>query len=199
MVELRKIMKAFLIIIPLLSIFSCTTSKSETQPDGIIQEHPVDREISTPTPPPIPVLTEGGANFNPGSISAEEFETAMWEIQILIEKINRVIREKNYDEWLTYLSDDFVRTINSPEYLDRLSQTSRLLRLQKIVLKTPQDYFFKVVVAARTNINVDVHLDDIEFLSHTRVKAYAVVKNHRLRLFEFVKDDGKTWKVSLSG
>jgi hypothetical protein len=65
------------------------------------------------------------------------------------------------------------------------------------VLKTPQDYFIWVVVAARQGISVDTHLDDIEFLSHNQVKAFSLVRNQRLRLNEFVKSGG-TWKLALS-
>jgi hypothetical protein len=135
--------------------------------------------------------------FDPGSISPREFADARSEIELLVEEINRVIRAKNYTNWLTYLSDDFIATINSPEYLDRVSTSSRQLTMQKIVLKTPRDYFTHVVVAARKNISVNARLDDIEFLSHNRVKAYSLVRNQRLRLYDFVRS-GDTWKLSLS-
>jgi hypothetical protein len=181
-------MKAFLTIVLVVSIVSCTTNTPEPQ-SGVILPEP---------PPPIskPEPADHGP-FDPGSISPREFADARSEIELLVEEINRVIRANNYTKWLTYLSDDFIATINSPEYLDQISTSSRQLTMQKIVLKTPRDYFTHVVVAARKNISVDARLDDIEFLSHNRVKAYSLVRNQRLRLYDFVRSEG-TWKLSLS-
>jgi hypothetical protein len=202
-------MKAFLTILLIISIFSCTTNTPEPQPGRIIPDFssagrqepvaPGPVQITIPAPgPALPAAINDAADFDPGSISREEFENARSEIELLIEEINRVIRAKNYTKWLTYLSDYYITAINSPEYLERISKTSRQLTMQKIVLKTPRDYFTHVVVAARANISVDAHLDDIEFISHTQVKAFTVKGNQRLRLFEFVKDKG-VWKVALSG
>jgi hypothetical protein len=183
-------MKAFLIVISLLSIFSCTTSKPEPPPVIKIQGNPA--AVSAP------VIENDGANFDPKSVSEAEFKTAMSEIRLLIEEINRVIQAKNYAAWVSHLSDDFVSAINSPEYLAQVSEFSVQLKSRNIVLKTPLDYFTEVVVPSRENISANAHLDDIEFLSHTRVKAFTIVLSRRLRLFEFVKDKG-VWKIALSG
>jgi hypothetical protein len=188
-------MKVVLIVFPLLCIFSCTTSTPESQSDITIQDL-----LTSKLEEAVPAAAQDPADqdsFDPASVSAEEMADAMSEIQLLIEEINRVIQAKNYKAWTTYLSDDFINTINSPEYLTRISKTSRQLQKQNVVLRTPQDYFSRVVVASRENIRVDAHLDEIEFLSHTRVKAFTIKGNQRLRLFEFVKDKG-TWKVTLS-
>jgi hypothetical protein len=202
-------MKAFLTAVLLVSIFSCTTNTPEPQSGVIVPDFPpaVNQEalpfpgpvqITVPAPgPAVPAAGGDEDGFDPRSISREEFEDARVEIELLVEEINRVIRANDYTKWLTYLSDDFIATINSPEFLDRISKTSRQLSIQKIVLKTPRDYFIQVVVAARKNISMDAHLDDIEFSSHNRVKAYTVKGNQRLRLFEFVRSNG-TWKLALS-
>ena len=122
----------------------------------------------------------------------------MDEMRQLVIEINGVIRAKDYEGWVSYLAEDFIAAINSPDYLARLSESSRQLKGQNIVLKTPQDYFNYVVVASRKNIRVDASLDDIEFLSHNRVKAYTVnARRQRLRLFEFVKAEG-AWKIAFS-
>ncbi|GHV77286.1 hypothetical protein AGMMS49942_21070 [Spirochaetia bacterium] len=190
-------MKAFLAILLLLSTFSCTTNTPEPQQGVILPQDPAfPAPVQITVPAPGPGTSADQIPFDPRSISSKEFEDARSEIALLIEEINRVIRANNYTKWLTYLSDDFIATINSPEYLDRISKTSRQLTMQRIVLKTPQDYFKQVVVAARQGISLDAHLDDIEFVSHTRVKAYTVKGNQRLRLFEFVKSRG-TWKIAL--
>jgi hypothetical protein len=193
-------MKVFLTILLLSGIFSCTTNTPEPQSGVILPDVPsVDRqESANPAPGPAsPKVINGEAVFDPSAISHEEFENAKSEIQFLVEDLNRVIRVRDYTAWLSYLSDDFIATINSPEYLDWISKSSRQLTMQHIVLKTPRDYFTHVVVAARKNVTVDAQLDDIEFLSHNRVKAFSLVRNQRLRLYEFVRSGG-TWKLSLS-
>lgn len=193
-------MKGFLTILLLISIFSCTTNTQEPQPGIIIPDFPSVSRQEPAIPGPaqaLPTAINDASDFDPSSISRQEFEDAKSEIELLVEEINRVIRAKNYTQWLTYLSDDYIAAINSPEYLDRISKTSRQLTMQKIVLKTPRDYFTHVAVAARANISTDAHLDDIEFMSHTRVKAFAIKGNQRLRLFEFVKDKG-AWKIAFS-
>ncbi|WP_157784177.1 hypothetical protein [Treponema primitia] len=152
-----------------------------------------------PVQTPVAVVVEDAADFDPKSITKEVYNSTKEEMQRLIEDINRVIRTKDYAKWINYLADDFIQAINSPAFLADLSESSRQLKGQNIVLKTPQDYFTYVVVASRENIRVDASLDDIEFLSHNRVKAYTInARKQRLRLFEFVKD-GDSWKIAFSG
>ncbi|MFP3041088.1 hypothetical protein LQZ19_04625 [Treponema primitia] len=204
-------MKALLIIILLLGIFSCT-SKPTPQPEVIVRELETPKQeepavVQTPAAVVVEekavvedvVAVENTADFDPKSITKEEFNSTKEEMQRLIEDINRIIRAKDYAKWINYLADDFIQTINSPAFLAELSESSRQLKGQNIVLKTSLDYFTYVVVASRENIRTDASLDDIEFLSHNRVKAYTInARKQRLRLFEFVRDGG-AWKIAFSG
>jgi hypothetical protein len=185
-------------LILLISIFSCASNGPESQPELSARE----------LPPPafeVPAAArqeaeevESESDFDPQSITVQEKETTMDEMRLLIAEINRVIRAQDYEGWFSYLADDFIAAITSPGYLAQLSESSQQLRGKNIVLKTPQDYFAYVVVASRENIRVDASLDDIEFLSHNRVKAYTVnARKQRLRLFEFVKA-GDAWKIAFS-
>lgn len=192
-------MKALFLIIPFIGMFSCASNRLESWPEPAARELPPP-ELETPA---AVQETEGEgeeyeADFDPRSITAQEKETTMDEMRQLVVEINQVIRAKDYERWISYLADDFIAAINSPEYLARLSESSRQLKGQNIVLRTPQDYFTYVVVASRENIKVDASLDDIEFLNHNRVKAFTInVRKQRLRLFEFVKA-GDTWKIAFS-
>lgn len=128
--------------------------------------------------------------FDPSSISKEEKDTAKIEIQHLIQQLNSIIRAKNFNAWVSYLSPDYFAIISSAEYLDRISQSSVLVK-QKIVLKSAQDYFNHVVVPARTHDRVD----EIEFESQNRVKAYTVNnRGEKLRLYDLEKT-GNGWKI----
>jgi hypothetical protein len=203
MLSWEAVMKAFWIVVPLLGIFSCASNRLDPAPEFVVQVLPpaaIEEPATVPQPAAISQSEEEDeANFDPLSITLEEKETTMEEMRLLIDEINRVIRARDYDGWFSYLADDFVAVINSPSYLTQLSESSRQLRSQNIVLKTPRDYFTYVVVASRENVRVDASLDDIEFLSHNRVKAYTVNtrSRQRLRLFEFVKAGG-AWKIAFS-
>jgi hypothetical protein len=189
-------MKALFLVIPFIGISSCASNGQESQAELAAQVFP---------PPAIEASVialqeeeEDEAGFDPQSITAQEKETTMDEMRLLIAEINRLIRAQDYEGWLSYLADDFIAAINSPDYLTQLSESSRQLKGQNIVLKTPRDYFIHVVVASRENVRADASLDDIEFLSHTRVKAFTInTRRQRLRLFEFVKA-GDTWKIAFS-
>jgi hypothetical protein len=147
-----------------------------------------------PVPPPAeavsqpPVVTE--TVFDPGSISQEVFDTTKTGVQHFIEDLNRIIRSKNYDLWISHLGEEYLSEKSSPEYLAQISDQPRL-KTQKIVLNSAQDYFIHVVVPSRQNDRVD----DIEFVSPTRVKAYTVTPNgQRLRLYDLESSEN-TWKI----
>jgi hypothetical protein len=135
-------------------------------------------------------------NFDPASITREEFTSTKEEIRRLIEEINRIIQTKDYNKWVSYLAEDFIEIINSRDYLTQLSEISGGLKSRNIVLKTPQDYFTHVVIPSRENVKGAPYFNDIEFLSHNRVKAFTVnARKQRLRLFEFVRI-GNNWKIA---
>jgi hypothetical protein len=186
-------MKALFLVIPFIFIFSCASNVPESQSEPAAQTFPPSAPAAARQE-----AEEDETNFDPQSITVQEKETTMDEMRLLIAEINQVIRKKDYESWVSYLADDFIDAINSTDYLAQLSESSRQLKGQNIVLRTPQDYFTHVVVASRENVRVEASLDDIEFLSHNRVKAYTVnTRKQRLRLFEFVKA-GDTWKIAFS-
>ena len=121
--------------------------------------------------------------FDPGSITEERFSATKADVQALIESLNRIIRARNYNDWLKYLSDSYLKEISSEEFLEERTEdlykrdqtvASNLgrdpKRVQKKILRTPKDYFDNVVVPSRSND----HMDDIDFISENRVKAYTM-------------------------
>jgi hypothetical protein len=129
-------------------------------------------------------------DFDPGSISREVFDSTKVDVQHFIQDLNRIIRSRNYDEWVSHLGAGYFAEKNSSEYLAQISEQPRL-KTQKIVLNSARDYFVHVVVPSRANDRVD----DIEFVSPTRVKAYTVTANgQRLRLYD-LESLGNTWKI----
>ena len=114
----------------------------------------------------------------------------MQEIQQLTQRLNGIIKAKNFNSWVSYLDSSYLATINSREFLETVSKSAVLVK-QNIVLNSAHDYFNHVVVPSRANSRVD----DIEFVSQNRVKAYTIDnKGNRLRLYDLEKT-GVGWKI----
>jgi hypothetical protein len=160
-------------------------------------EDPVWVEIfeeHLPEPEPEPVfefiLTSSEEIFDPHHVSWELYDSTKHDVQSYIAELNGIISGKNYWAWKTHLTEEFFNEIASPRNLQLLSETPGM-KARKIVLRTPEDYFNKVVVPARAHSRVD----DIEFTSQTRVKVYTInAKNERLRLYD-LEHVGDTWKI----
>jgi hypothetical protein len=139
-----------------------------------------------PVVPPEPVAEP----FDPASITKEEYDSTKSDIQALIQELNTIIRNQNYNAWVDHLGPKYMAAISSPAFLARVSESARL-KNQKIVLRDLKDYFMYVVVPARANDRVD----DIEFIGQNRVKAFTVTeKKQRLRLYDLEKTD-QGWKI----
>ena len=142
--------------------------------------------------------------FSPENITEEKYTATKADVQTLIEELNKIIRAKNYNVWISYLSDSYLKEISSPAFLEErteeLYKRDQLVasnlgrdprRVQKKVLRTPKDYFDNVVVPSRSNDR----MDDIAFISENHVKAYTLdTRGSRLVLYDLAIIDGK-WKI----
>ncbi|MDR2049220.1 MAG: hypothetical protein LBP69_07170 [Treponema sp.] len=174
-------------------VLSCGGDPEPRAPAGPVQaEEPVG-PVETPVQESAGVPKEpqsSAETFDPNSITKEEFDTTKVEVQHLIQKLNDIIRAKNYASWVSYLEEDYFRLISSREYLDQINRTDRM-RKANLVLRNARDYFNNVVVPSRANDRVD----DIEFISQNRVKAYTISqKGERLRLYDLEKTN-EGWKI----
>jgi hypothetical protein len=176
--------KWLLLLFPLLGFFSCAG-----EPEPVEPEEPV--YIEEFYSEPVSVVPAEEEDFDPATITEEVFADTLTEVQHFIEDLNGLISGKNYNSWLAYLGDSYLQMINSPEYLQRISESS-ILKKQKVVLKTAQDYFTYVVVPSRASARVD----DIEFITQNRVKAFTLNQggDQRLRLYDLEKSQGN-WKI----
>ena len=134
------------------------------------------------------------AAFDLGNVSQELYDSTISDVRIFIEMLNILISRKDYEGWKSHLSEEFFKNIASPGNLKNMSEQPAM-KMQKIVLRSPEDYFNYVVVPSRANSRVD----EIEFLSQNMVKAYTIRTNKdgeliKLRLYELEKT-GNTWKI----
>jgi len=132
--------------------------------------------------------------FDPTKISQQHYDTTREEVRRFIESMNRIIRERKFEEWKANLSPEYFAEISSAENLRSLSEQPAM-KSRRIVLKTAEDYFMYVVVPSRANLRVD----DIEFISMNRVKALTFTKNSAgedvsLRLYDLEKIDN-SWTI----
>ncbi len=155
-------------------------------------QEPVQNSTEVVVPPHPPALAAEVPEepFDPRTVTKEEYDTTKIEVQQLIERLNQIIRNKDFSGWVAYLSPAYRESLSDPDFLAQVSESARL-KNEKIVLRTLQDYFIYVVVPSRANDRVD----DIEFIGQKRVKAYTVTpKGQRLRLYDLEKRDGQ-WKI----
>jgi hypothetical protein len=219
---MKQLFIVFIVLtVSLLAGVSCVSDPPPAQPvraekppeAGPVQapppaSEPVPEPAQVPVvePDPVPAApVEEETVFNPESITQEEFDNAKNEVQALVEDLNKIIRARNYNYWLTYLSESYLEEINSPEYLDEM--TERLYerdksvatnlgrdpkRVQKRILRNSRDFFTYVVVPSRAND----HVDDIEYVSENQVTAYTLDnRGQRLILYNLENIDGQ-WKIS---
>ena len=173
-----------------------STSTPTSMEEIIPKEEPIPLE-------PLPPAAEHHG-FDPESISEEEYKHTKADIQALIVELNRIIRARNYNAWLGYLAESYLREINSTRFLEEktedLYRRDQLIassmgrdprNVAKRVLRNPRDYFENVVVPSRANDRVD----DIAYISETNVRAYTMdSRGNRLILYD-LESIGTKWKI----
>ena len=208
-------MKKFgiLLILPFIFTLSCETTPTTSEQEFLLDMLEADEHISlAPSPetdapseePPPEEPPPESQSFDPSQISSELYEATKAEIQDIVQKLDTIIRARDYNAWLVYLSNPFLEEISSPKFLAEMTEVlydrdkriavalSRNPRnVEKKEIKTLRDYFDNVVVPSRANDRVD----DIDFLSETKVRAYTVNnQGTRLLLYDLEIIDA-SWKI----
>ncbi|MDR3145686.1 MAG: hypothetical protein LBU21_05365 [Treponema sp.] len=171
----------------LTAVLSCGTAPESSEPPAAVE--PAPRQ---PAPEPVAVPPEEPAVFDPGAISEEVYVSTKIDVQEFIQDLNKIIRAKNYRAWVSHLGEEYIKEKGSPEFL---AETTAILMESQIqsrrrALKSLEDYFLYVVVPSHQNDRVD----DIEFITENRVKAFTVTEKGRLRLYD-LENLGDGWKI----
>ncbi|MCL2209681.1 MAG: hypothetical protein FWC19_05745 [Treponema sp.] len=207
---------SFLFFIIIIAVVSCQNTNApkevpvqseavkpaEEKPvvQSVVAEQPVVIEKPVVIEQPVviekPVTAEQPAAevINIQEITRQHYDSTMEEVRKFIEELNKIISSRNYSAWKAALSPEYFDEISSAENLQSISDMPAM-KTRKIVLKTTEDYFVHVVVPARANSRVD----DIEFITRTRVKAFSVNVNRqgeeqRLVLYDLEKE-GNSWII----
>jgi hypothetical protein len=124
-------------------------------------------------------------------VSEEVYSRTFEEIGDFIRNLNRIIQDEDFQTWLSYLSEDYIRTTSDPAFLREQSRMP-LLKQNNVELASLQDYFRRVVAPSRNQAK----LDKIEFLDENHVKAISIVRGTRVVLFLLVREQG-SWKIGV--
>ncbi|MCL2251431.1 MAG: hypothetical protein FWC12_05885 [Treponema sp.] len=109
--------------------------------------------------------------FDPAKVSQDYYTSTKDEVQQFIEKLNQIIRTRNYNAWTETLSQEYIDLYSSPVKLKEISEEPTMKRAN-IVLRNLNDYFTRVFVPARNPDRVQINNIDIEFVTVNRVRAF---------------------------
>jgi hypothetical protein len=153
------------------------------EPEVLAELPPSELAIpETPVPQPKP--------FDPAKITPQVYDSTKTDVQAVIDHLNKLIQNKDYDTWLYNLTPEYIKAMSDPDFL-ALQSESKVLQKFNIRLRSLRDYFFYVVVPSR---KVD-RVDEIVFISETQVRAYMYdEKGEKLLLYELEKKDNM-WKI----
>jgi hypothetical protein len=127
-----------------------------------------------------------------GFVATEDlYRKTFAEVQVVIEELTRIIAAGNYEQWVVYLTDQYIAVTSSERFLAEAS-TSGVMKKSGTVLKSLKDYFQNVVVRSR----VQATLDDIAFADATHVRAITMIQDTPIILYYLVREDGR-WKVGV--
>jgi hypothetical protein len=173
-------MRSLTIVGVLLLCMSCASWRG-AQETQVYDQGPPPGEPPEPPSPEQPEFV----------VSEEIYSRTFEEIGDFIRNLNQIIRDEDFQTWLSYLSEDYIRTTSDPAFLREQSEMP-LLKQNNVELTSLEDYFFYVVVPSRNQ----AQLDKIEFLDENHVKAISIVRSTRVVLFLLVREQG-SWKIGV--
>ena len=138
-------------------------------------------------PAPAEKKQEVIAEFEGVTITKETYDQTKTEMEKIVENLNRITASKDYSQWLKLLSEEYKQQYSQALTLQKVSEA---LPVKGIKLKSLRDYFTYVFVPSRQNVRVD----DIKFVSPTRVDVIMKQANVSLLVYGLVNIDG-TWKL----
>ena len=200
MMIIVKTLKIFLISIFCILAFSCV---SDEKSEEITEENvPVAEQIIVEQPVvEIPVeivqepLSQEDLEYNRSvtdlgvEVSKETFTEDKAEILEIIQKLDLIMKHKDYAAWLNYLTPESKSFWSNQQNLALVSQR---LPIKNYRLKNLQDYFEKVFIPSRIGRVVD----EIRYVSTTKVKAVQYTEQQDIIYYYFEKIDGR-WFLHL--
>lgn len=191
--------------VPFFVIFTLLLCSCATKPEPISEPEPIlpvlaettaEQEIKPIMEPEVVAGDQVSevsddevvAKFDNVTITKETFKTTKTELETVVNDLNRVTFSRDYNRWLTFLSDEYRTTFSDPAVL---AEVSANLPIKGIQLKTIKDYFNYVFVPSRQNMRVD----DIKFVSPTRVYVIMEISPGSTAAIYIIEKFGEQWKL----
>ena len=162
----------------LVMLFSCksTPETPDRTPDNAAVENPEDNPGNA------------GSGYQ---VSEEEYKETLEYINSFISAVNTAIKDKDFEQWKTFLSQKYIDAYDSPEDLAEYSEMFKK-KGYDVRLVNLKDYFDYVVVASRQNLEIS-HL---EFIDATHLKVMTLYRNEPAVMYYMEIIDGE-WKISV--
>lgn len=151
------------------------------------EPEPVEPEPAAPEPEPTEPEPEPEEPF---VVTEEVYNQTFSEVEQTIAELNQIIRDRDYEAWLDFLTEEYVEVRSDEEELERVSQQPVLQR-NSIVVDSLEDYFRFVVVPSRSN----ARLDDLVFIDDNTVQAVMEIQDEDVILYQLERRDGR-WKIA---
>jgi hypothetical protein len=175
-----------LLIIACFVVFLGSCSTTSVTPS----QSPVPSATQEPSAPVIPSATP--AAFDPNNVSKEMYQLTLDEIKAFVQGLNEIIKKKDYEAWLSNLTEEYIAYLSDPKYLTELSQQPAL-KLRSITLSSLKDYFLYVVVPSREDYNVS----DIKFIDQNHITVFVVDKKGNSLALYYLEKIGDVWKIGI--
>jgi len=191
-------------IAAIIIAISCATSPRTSPPE---QSPPTTQEPSSKAPKPVeepilaapePILPKEEPPkpvveaFDPSTVPEAIKTATIVDVRAFIESLNQIIRHKDYETWLSNLTEDYIVHYSDPSILSQYSNYPIMLR-QGIKLLTLKDFFIYVVYPSRQNDKVD----DIEFVGENLIKAITVSPKGDRNILYMLEKHGDAWKIGI--
>jgi hypothetical protein len=173
--------KLFTVFVLILAIFffgSCITTPEEPEDK---QLPPVDSTPPVEEPEPEEEFV----------ISEELYTETFEDIKTVIGRLNEIIASKNFNEWTSYLTDEYIEYYSNPEVLNEYTEQYKQ-RGYNYRIDSLEDYFRYLVVISRAN----AVLDEIIFTDGKNVRAMTKQRG-KLSVLYYLKKTEDGWKIGL--
>ncbi len=168
--------KLCILIVPV--ILGCASADS--------QSREVPAHVREPVLPPVRPDDNTVDAAVPDASSEETYD----DVERLVDRLNRMIADRNYGSWREQLSESYIETFSDPEVLGELERAA-VLRRSGIRLRTLSDYFHHVVVPSRQ----DARMEELQSDGERTVLALSEVQGRTVVLYRFIWEE-EEWKVA---
>lgn len=191
----------FFTIVSCVSIFmlaGCVSTPTPVQTqekaEEIQVEEPVEEieaapEVEVVDEAPAPDEDEYTRSTIDVSVSRDEFDETKKHLMHVIEKMDAIMKARNFNEWTKYIDSDSMTYYSQKSVLNIASNK---LPKKGLKLKSLQDYFLWVFIPSRIGRTVD----EIRYVTEDFVKVVHVEEDKDAVYYTFIHKNGE-WKISL--